>query len=152
MHKILRWLVLTFITSLPYITLEIVYLSDSNEWNEILFGYGGIFIAAPIIFLGWIIFLVFEILWRRKFLTNIRTSPLFSLAGALALVVWLFHIDIVRPIVLSNPNWCRVSQHIVWTTSATPSPSNNHSKSYYLVYTGSGNRNHPDFSSAYLNL
>lgn len=80
---------------------------------------------------------------RTKHLTGFQRFPWFTPIVAAALLTFFYVGEWAKPVVMRNPQWCRVNQAIEWTT-----PNEGY---FVLVLVGRGNVADYEFSSAYLN-
>lgn len=137
------------VASLPFLILQLIYLSDVHGWNLAL-SYGLFFWVVLAVFAVWLVCAIIEYRKRLDLSPVIFRVPWFSL-GSFVFLVTFFHVGKwARPIVLQVPAWCRVSQGIEWYTSkANKKYGGTHS--YILVLTGRGNSSQHDFTSGYLN-
>jgi len=76
-------ILLSLVAAIPFALLQFVFLNDSYSWAVFLFGYMGIVIAAPLVFLGWCAYCFGEYWIRRS--ANVKRFPSFSMAGGILL-------------------------------------------------------------------
>jgi len=125
----------------PLLILKLIFLSDVQGWSVAL-GYGLIVLAFPAGILGLLAFVGVESYLRNKYLTGIQRFPWFTPIVAAALLTFFYVGEWAKPVVIRNPQWCRVNQVIEWTK-----PNGR----FVLVLVGRGNVVDHEVSSAYLN-
>jgi hypothetical protein len=132
----------SMLAALPLLLLQFIYLLDVNGWSVEL-SYGLSLVVFPAIALGLLMYFGIESYLRAKRFDGIRGFPWFTLIGLFGLLSFFHAGEWFKPLVLRNPNWCRVYQVVEWTIPA--------SGCYTLVLVGRGNTSDYEFTSAYLN-
>ena len=127
---------------LPLLVPKLVFLADVQGWSVAL-SYGLIALALPASIIGLLAFLAIESYLRTKYLTGIQRLPWFTPIVAAALLTFFDVAGWAKPIVMRNPQWCRVNQVIEWSVP--------NDECFVLVLVGRGNVADHEFSSAYLN-
>lgn len=133
---------ISILAVLPLLILKLTFLADVQGWSVAL-GYGLIFLVMPAFIFGLLVFLAIESYLRTKYLAGLQRFPWFTPIVATALLAFFYVGEWAKPVVMRNPQWCRVNQAIEWTT-----PNDGF---FVLVLVGRGNVAHHEFSSAYLN-
>lgn len=137
------WIVIvSFLAAVPLLALKVIYLSDVQGWDNHL-AFGLTLPVLAIVGLGWPLYLITECVLRSIHPRTTRLSPWFSAVAFISLMAFIFAGELARPIVLLNPNWCRVYQVIQWEHISNGS--------YTLVTVGKGNLMNHETNSAYLN-
>ncbi len=137
---------IAWVAAIPFCLLQLVFLSDSYNWVEFLFGYMGIVVAAPVVFAGLAVYAFIEYGVRRS--ANMQRTPFFALVGGVLLLAFFLPATAANPILLNFPQFCRVTQTISWSTSK-PKWNGNHR--FVLVLIGNGTTDHHRFTTGYLN-
>jgi hypothetical protein len=112
--------------------------------------YGAIFIYAFLVFCVWCAGVWIEKRLRKKNNIQFQKWPWFSCIGLTALICFFEGSYFVRPMVMNNPEWCRVSQTARWETTKFSNEYNSN-KEFVLVYGGRENNENHTFKWAYLN-
>lgn len=133
---------ISLLAALPLLAPTAVLLSDVQGWTT-EFSYGLIYPVMAAAVMGWVVYFAAECYLRSIYPRTTHPIPWFSCVAAVALPVFLISGELARPIVLYNPDWCRVYQISQWETSPDGS--------FTLVTVGMGNLTHHEISSAYLN-
>lgn len=142
-----RFLV-AILAAAPFALLQLVFLSDSLQWAAFLFGYMGIVLAAPVVFVGWAVYCFAEYRLRRAKLGI--AFPSFSIVGGLFLLAFFLPAIALNPILSKFPQFCRVTQSIEWSTSK-PHSVRNTKHSFVLVLVGTGTISNHHFTTGYMN-
>lgn len=134
--------VLSAAIALPLVFAKLILLVDVNQAVEAL-SYG-LFFAVWLGFLAYgVAHLIVELVLRGRYMEGWRRWPWFTVVVAPALVSYWMIGGWVRPIVLHNPDWCRVTQRVDWPTSSEDK--------FILMLVGRGNVTEHEFRSGYLN-
>jgi hypothetical protein len=141
-------LLIATLAALPFALLQLSFLGDSDQWAVVLFGYMGIKVIAPIVFLAWCGYCFIE--YRMRLRSQSHLFPSFAIAGGVFLVAFFLPAMIVHPIALRFPHFCRVNQSIEWSTSK-PHPEWNTNDSFVLVLVGKGIPKSHRFTTGYMN-
>lgn len=138
-----------FVASLPLVLPVLILVSDLDGWTVALsYGAFGIFFAA--IILGWIGYLIAELVLRKRFSNARKRAPVFAITAFFAVIALPFFIIAMEPLVLMNPKWSRVSQVVRWTTSKENEEYGGYHR-FILVMTGRGNLKQHTMTSGWLN-
>ena len=132
---------LGFFMALPLVVPMLIVLTDINGF-AIALAYGLIVPVMIIVIVVAIIYLAAEAMKRKRFKEKKHRVASFWLLGVVCCVALPFFPGMLRPLVMTNPKWCRVSQVIDWETSAKDAEGD-WQESYVLVLNGRGNlKNH----------
>ena len=146
--SILTRLWIALLAAAPFFLLTFLFLADSYQWTEYLFGYMGIVVAAPVVFAGLAVYAFLEYRIRRS--AKVMEAPSFAFAGGLLLLGFFVPATVANPILLNYPEFCRVTRSIKWDTTK-PHPEWNTNHSFILVVIGTGTAEQHQFSSGYMN-
>lgn len=130
-----------FIAYLPFAGLQLLYLSDTNGLDYVLFGYSLIGTVSCMVAFAWVLYLIAEVVWRKKQPVRIGV-PYFSFVGAVLLAGFFVPGILLRPVLEALPSFCRATQVTRWSTSKGD---------FILVLIGTGTVNQYRFDGGYMN-
>lgn len=130
-----------FVACLPFAGLQLLYLSDTNGFDYVLFGYSLIGTVGCMVAFTWVVYLIAEVSWRKNQSVRIGV-PYFSFAGGVLLVLFFVPGLLLRPVLETIPSFCRVTQVTRWSTSKGE---------FILVASGTGTVNQHRLHGGYMN-
>ena len=130
------------VAALPWLLLMLILLSDVQKWAVEL-SHGLAVLVVPAGGVALLVFGIAEARFRGKHLAGAQQLTWFTPIVAIGLLTFFFVGEWAKPIVMRNPQWCRVYQGIEWTVSDD--------ESFALMLWGRGNAAEHEFRSAYLN-